>query len=552
MAINFPSNPSNNQIYTYGNQTWYWANNYGLWQANTLAIGFTGSKGDIGYTGSQGIPGYIVGVNSLDQEISIDTPYLWYKFNEVAGSVINYGSYAPAGNLTLSGTYTQAFGPVYPSNTSANGILFSSTTAGAASSSLMGLSAPITGDWTWETVLIPNLNGTNPIYVANIGATGETAPVNYQFIIRIQNTGQIAIFWEYGNGTDQLTSLDAWVVNGVPNHFVVVKDSTAKTLTVYLNGIKVATASYVNEPTGGTSTTFGIGYNPTTDGQSPNIRSHTVYYSGSKLSDARILAHAKAAGLYNAGVVYSSTVTGYAGSQGSIGYTGSVGFTGSIGFTGSVGYTGSVGFTGSIGYTGSVGFTGSTGAGYTGSVGFTGSGGTGFTGSIGYTGSRGLNGSGGAYTIANTAPPSPLDGDRWFNSDYGIELVYTSDGDSSQWVEISSHGFLGPVGYTGSRGTTDLPVYEKSTSYVIANGDNGSLLSTTSNVTINSDVVLTGFNCTIFNNTSANITIIANTGTTMYWAGTANTGNRTLLQRGLATIICVQYSNTFTISGNLF
>jgi hypothetical protein len=34
MAINFPSNPANNQTYSYNTQTWYWANNYGVWQSS--------------------------------------------------------------------------------------------------------------------------------------------------------------------------------------------------------------------------------------------------------------------------------------------------------------------------------------------------------------------------------------------------------------------------------------------------------------------------------------------------------------------------------------
>ena len=55
MAINFPSSPANNQSYTYSGQSWYWANNYGVWLANTLAIGYTGSTS---YTGSQGSLGY--------------------------------------------------------------------------------------------------------------------------------------------------------------------------------------------------------------------------------------------------------------------------------------------------------------------------------------------------------------------------------------------------------------------------------------------------------------------------------------------------------------
>jgi hypothetical protein len=37
MAINFPTSPANNETYTYGTQTWYWANNYGVWQGSTGA-----------------------------------------------------------------------------------------------------------------------------------------------------------------------------------------------------------------------------------------------------------------------------------------------------------------------------------------------------------------------------------------------------------------------------------------------------------------------------------------------------------------------------------
>lgn len=48
-----------------------------------------------------------------------------------------------------------------------------------------------------------------------------------------------------------------------------------------------------------------------------------------------------------------------------------------------------------------------------------------------------------SYYIQPLAPSattqSPLyDGDRWFNTTYGLEFVYIDDGDSSQWVEIFS------------------------------------------------------------------------------------------------------------------
>lgn len=44
---------------------------------------------------------------------------------------------------------------------------------------------------------------------------------------------------------------------------------------------------------------------------------------------------------------------------------------------------------------------------------------------------------GNKYFVQNTAPnlPTLISGDRWFNSDIGIEFVYIVDGDSGQWVE---------------------------------------------------------------------------------------------------------------------
>lgn len=58
-----------------------------------------------------------------------------------------------------------------------------------------------------------------------------------------------------------------------------------------------------------------------------------------------------------------------------------------------------------------------------------------------------VSGGGASVTVADTAPSSPSDGDMWFESDTGNTLVYYSDANSSQWVEIghtpdSSHEFF--------------------------------------------------------------------------------------------------------------
>ena len=55
---------------------------------------------------------------------------------------------------------------------------------------------------------------------------------------------------------------------------------------------------------------------------------------------------------------------------------------------------------------------------------------------VGYTGSIVE----GPYSNIDTAPVNPNAGDRWFNTVAGIELVWTVDTDSSQWVEVAEIG----------------------------------------------------------------------------------------------------------------
>ena len=52
----------------------------------------------------------------------------------------------------------------------------------------------------------------------------------------------------------------------------------------------------------------------------------------------------------------------------------------------------------------------------------------------------------------------------------------------------------------------------------------------------------------IYNNSASSQIITQGGSVTMYLAGTSITGNRTLIQRGVCTVLCVA-SNTFVISG---
>jgi len=176
-----------------------------------------------------------------------------------------------------------------------------------------------------------------------------------------------------------------------------------------------------------------------------------------------------------------------------------------IGFTGSqgAGFTGSQGVIGFTGSKGDLGFTGSQG-----DIGFTGSQGTGFTGSQGDIGFVGSQGPAGGFT-----------------------------------------GSQGDTGFTGSQGPTNIPENSQSAGYTLQAADVGKFINITSgNVTIPEDIFSSGDIITVYNNSTSVIDIIQGSSTVMRLAGTSTTGTRSLSQRGLCSILCVD-TNEFAVSG---
>jgi hypothetical protein len=110
-------------------------------------------------------------------------------------------------------------------------------------------------------------------------------------------------------------------------------------------------------------------------------------------------------------------------------------------------------------------------------------------------------------------------------------------------------GTTGTQGTTGAQGPTNVPQNSKTSSYTLVIGDVGKHISiTTGGVTVPSGVFSAGDTISIYNNSASSQTITEGASVTLRSAGTANTGNRTLAQYGLCTILCVA-SNTFVISG---
>jgi len=95
-----------------------------------------------------------------------------------------------------------------------------------------------------------------------------------------------------------------------------------------------------------------------------------------------------------------------------------------------------------------------------------------------------------------------------------------------------------------------VPQNSKTSAYTLIASDNGKHISITfGGVTVPASVFSTGDVITIFNNSTSSQTITQGASTTLRLAGTSATGNRTLGQYGLCTIMCVAL-NTFTISGS--
>jgi hypothetical protein len=162
-----------------------------------------------------------------------------------------------------------------------------------------------------------------------------------------------------------------------------------------------------------------------------------------------------ATGLVGATGIGATGATGISGATG-LGATGATGIAGLNGATGATGI-GATGATG-IGATGATGVSGATGIGATGATGLgatgaTGIGATGATG-IGATGATGLGATGASgintlYSTSNPVPPlSPVEGQRWVDTDTLIEYQWYSN----TWVEVNAP----QLGLTGSTGATGI------------------------------------------------------------------------------------------------
>jgi hypothetical protein len=103
--------------------------------------------------------------------------------------------------------------------------------------------------------------------------------------------------------------------------------------------------------------------------------------------------------------------------------------------------------------------------------------------------------------------------------------------------------------FSQSQAYPAIPANTQSAAYTLVASDAGKHINTSSGgVTIPASVLPVGSAVSIYNNSGSSQTITQGNGVILRQAGTANTGNRTLAQYGLCSLLCVA-SNTFVISG---
>ena len=137
------------------------------------------------------------------------------------------------------------------------------------------------------------------------------------------------------------------------------------------------------------------------------------------------------------------------------------------------------------------------------------------------------------------------------SSDIGV-TVQGYDVDTAKLDVIqtftASQTFTG--GLADSSGSLrQIPQNTQTSAYTLVAADTGTHISiTTGGITVPASVFSAAAVVTIFNNSARHQRITQGSRVTLRQAGTADTGNRTLAQYGLATILCVA-SDTFAVSG---
>ena len=136
-----------------------------------------------------------------------------------------------------------------------------------------------------------------------------------------------------------------------------------------------------------------------------------------------------------------------------------------------------------------------------------------------------------------------LNGSKLDSSEYtatnGSSIIFTEDPVENDIIETIAYERVSLGSITGI--TT-------SSAYTLVSTDAGKFVNTSDDVIIPQNVFNEGDIISVYNNSGATFDVVQGSGTTVYLGGVGSTGNKTLSQKGLATILCVG-TNKFVIVG---
>ncbi len=515
-----------------GNLTWSQAGGIG-------DTGATGATGPVGATGPAGGPSGATGLTGATGSLGATgaTGFGATGATGVAGPTGATGIQGATGigatGLTGPTGATGLTGATGPAGTGANisvsdeGTLL---TNAVASFNFTGSGVTVTNISNAVTVSISGGGGGGD------GATGATGPVGA--------TGPTGATGSAGsNGS--VGSTGATGLTGATGSIYHTTSSTSLTIGTGSKTLVVATGlAYTVDQDVVIANTSGITMNGPI----------TSYDSGNGQLIVNVLTSA-GSGTYTSWTVNLDGAVGAVGATGAAGTTGASGATGA---TGPVGATGAAGATGISGLTGQQGATGATGplpaiGGSDKQIQFNDLGVLSGNANLTFTKATGtLSAPLFTGTLTTAAQPNV--------TSVGTLSNLSVTGNISSGNLVSGNiSLTGGINDTGANfytiGYREVPQVAKSSDYTLENYDNGKHVYYTgsgSTLTIPADGSTTGGNfvigtvLTVVNNSSGNVLI--NTSITLNEAGSANTGNRTLATKGLATIMKVA-SNTWFISG---
>ncbi len=156
------------------------------------------------------------------------------------------------------------------------------------------------GSWAVEAFLRMD---TTTVYgdwiLGHIGTNGASEAENCLGVLGVQSTGKLFVLWAHGVGIDDVIvqSAGSGVITGQWHHVCAVKDSPAKVVRFYIDGVLQETVAYVSEPTGGTSGLWIIGgvSRTSTSGTRSDFSCRTVrFWSGPLFTETPTLAEIQA------------------------------------------------------------------------------------------------------------------------------------------------------------------------------------------------------------------------------------------------------------------